>query len=42
MVPLKNLSNFWRMLEISLINYEISLILIWSKNWSLVASTIAN
>ena len=42
MVPLKNLSNFWRMLEISLINYEISLILSWSKNWSLVASTIAN
>ena len=31
-VPLKHLSNFWRTLEMSLINCEIELILTWSKN----------
>ena len=31
-VSLKYLSNFWRTLEMSLINCEISLELIWSKN----------
>ena len=31
-VPLKYLSNFWRTLEIPLINCEISLTLTWSKN----------
>ena len=31
-VPLKYLSNFWRTLEMSLINYEISLILTWSPS----------
>ena len=31
MVPLKYLSNFWRTLEIPLINCEINLILNWSK-----------
>ena len=30
MVPLKYLSNFWRTLEMSLINCEINLILTWS------------
>ena len=30
-VPLKNLSNFWRTLEMPLINCEISLDLTWSK-----------
>ena len=30
MVPLKHLSNFWRNFEMSLINYEVNLILIWS------------
>ena len=30
MVPLKHLSNFWRTFEMSLINYEVNLILIWS------------
>ena len=30
MFPLKHLSNFWRKLEISLINCEISLMLTWS------------
>ena len=31
-VSLKNLSNFWRTLDISLINFEVSLTLTWSKN----------
>ena len=30
-VPLKNLSNFWKSLNIPLINCEISLTLTWSK-----------
>ena len=33
MVSLKNLSNFWRTLEILLINCEINLILTWSVNY---------
>ena len=32
MVPLKYLSNFWRKLEMSLINCEVNLILTWSKD----------
>ena len=31
MVPLKYLSNFWRTLEMPLINYEVDLILTWSS-----------
>ena len=31
MVPLKYLSNFWRTLEMPLINCEVNLILIWSE-----------
>ena len=31
-VPLKYLSNFWRTLDISLINCEVSLALSWSEN----------
>ena len=31
-MPLKYLSNFWRTLEIPLINYEINLILTWSTD----------
>ena len=31
-VPLKHLSNFWRTLDILLINCELSLTLSWSKN----------
>ena len=42
MVPLKYLSNFWRALEMPLINYEINLILTWSTNCVIVASNIAN
>ena len=30
-MPLRNLSNFWRTLEIPLMNCEISLNLTWSK-----------
>ena len=32
MVPLKYLSNFWRTLEMRLINCEVNLILTWSSN----------
>ena len=39
-VPLKHLSNFWRTLNIPLINCEIELILIWSKNCALAAMTV--
>ena len=31
-IPLKHLSNFWKRLNIPLINCEIELILTWSKN----------
>ena len=31
-IPLKYLSNFWRSLNIPLINCEVELILTWSKN----------
>ena len=31
-VPLKYLSNFWRTLDMSLINCEVSLALTWSRN----------
>ena len=31
-IPLKYLSNFWRSLDIPLINCEVELILTWSKN----------
>ena len=31
-VPLKQLSNFWRALDIPLINCEVNLILTWSEN----------
>ena len=31
-MPLKYLSNFWRTLDIPLINYEVSLNLTWSAN----------
>ena len=35
-VPLKHLSNFWRSLNIPLINCEVELILIWFKNCMLI------
>ena len=39
MVPLKYLSNFWRTLEIPLINCEVSLNLTWSPNCVITNST---
>ena len=33
MIPLKYLSNFWRTLEMALINCEINLIPTWSPNF---------
>ena len=42
MVPLKYLSNFWRTLEISLINCEVNLILIWSSTCVLIATGVQN
>ena len=38
MVPLKYLSNFWRTLEMPLINCEVNLILTWSSNCVLIAT----
>ena len=40
MVPQKYLSNFWRTLEMSLINCEVSLILTWSSACVLLDSNI--
>ena len=42
MVPLKYLSNFWKTLEMSLINYEINLILTWSTNCLIIDAPIDN
>ena len=42
MVPLKYLSNFWRTLEMSLINCEINLILTWSANCVIVSTNNVN
>ena len=38
-VPLKQLSNFWRTIEMPLINCEIELILTWSENCVLTDNT---
>ena len=42
MVPLKYLRNFWRTLEMALINSEINLILTWSSNCVIVSTNVAN
>ena len=42
MVPLKYLSNFWRTLEMPLINCEIELILDWSANCVIISTNNAN
>ena len=42
MVPLKYLSNFWRTLEMPLINCEVNLILTWSSRCVLIATNIQN
>ena len=39
MVPLKYLSNFWRTLEMPIINCQVELILTWSKNCVITNST---
>ena len=39
-IPLKHLSNFWRSLNIPVINCEVELILTWSKNCVLVDMTV--
>ena len=41
-VPLKYLSNFWRTLEMPLINCEVNLILTWSSTCALIATGIQN
>ena len=41
-IPLKYLSNFWRTLNIPLINCEVELILTWSKKCVLTDMTAAN
>ena len=42
MVPLKYLSNFWRILEMPLINCEVNLILTWSSACVIVSTNNAN
>ena len=42
MVPLKYLSNFWRTLEILLINCEVNLILTWSSTCVIVSTNTTN
>ena len=42
MVLLKYLSNFWRTLEMPLINCEINLILRWSSTCVIVSTDVAN
>ena len=42
MVPLKYLSNFWRTVDMPLINCEIELILTWSRNSVIISTNNAN
>ena len=42
MLPLKHLGNFWKTLEMPLINCEINLILTWSANCFISSNTTAN
>ena len=42
MVPLKYLSNFWRTLEMPLINCEVNLILTWSSTCVIVSTNIGD
>ena len=41
-VPLKHLSNFWKSLDIPLINCEINLILTWSENFVITNKAISD
>ena len=38
-VPLKYLSNFWRSLNMPLINCEVELILTWFKNFAIISKS---
>ena len=42
MVPLKHLSNFWRTLEMPLINCELELILDWLASCVIIYTNVAN
>ena len=42
MLPLKYLSNYWRTLEMPLINSEVNLVLTWSGNCVIVSTNVAN
>ena len=42
MVPLKYLSNFWRTLEMALVNCETELILTWSRNSVIISTNVAD
>ena len=42
MVPLKYLSNFWRTLEMPLINCEVNFILTWSSTFVMTNSTLCS
>ena len=42
MVPLKYLSNFWRTLEMPLVNCKVNLILTWSSTCVLIATGVQN
>ena len=42
MVPLKYLSNFWRTLEMPLINCEVNLILTWSVDCFIIYTDVEN
>ena len=41
-MPVYNLSNFWRTFEMSLINCEVNLTLNWSENCVIVYTNVAN
>ena len=42
MVPLKYLSNFWRTLEMLLINCEVEFISTWSAGCVIIYTDVAN
>ena len=41
-VPLKRISNFWRTLEMAVINYKINFFLTSSANYVIVSTTVIN
>ena len=42
MIPVKYLSNFWRTLEMLLINCKVNVILTWPTNCVIVSTNVAN